>query len=204
MPEFQNELKQNPVVAILRGLRKEHASEVAELLVESGIRILEVPLNRDGALDALEQIKRTHGDVACVGAGTVVSRKTLKLAADAGADFCLAPNLNESILLEAKELGISFVPGALTPSEVFRAIELGSKVIKIFPFDQFGYASLRALLQVMPEGTDLLGVGGLKIDDLDEALSNGLAGIGVGSSLYRAGMEPSELRVYLKKNARQS
>jgi 2-dehydro-3-deoxyphosphogalactonate aldolase len=201
MNKLQLDLKKNPVVAILRGLQKHDASQIADVLVEFGVRILEIPLNREGALEALLQIKKTHGELALIGAGTVTSFEALGMVADADVDFCLAPNLNEAIVFKAQELGLSFVPGAFTPSEVFRASELGCEIVKIFPFDQFGYSAARALLQVLPEHTKLLAVGGLKIDDLGEALENGLAGVGVGSSLFRAGMTSTELRTYLESKA---
>lgn len=200
MNKLRLDLKEKPVVAILRGLQKHDASAIADVLVEFGVRILEIPLNRDGALEALLQIKRTHGDLVLLGAGTVTSLEALGSVADAEVDFCLAPNLNEAIVLEAQKLGLDFVPGAFTPSEVFRASELGCEIVKVFPFNQFGYASVRAILQVLPERTRLIAVGGLKIDDLGEAMESGLAGIGVGSSLYRAGMTTIELRTYLESN----
>jgi 2-dehydro-3-deoxyphosphogalactonate aldolase len=168
-------------------------------LVFHGIRIIEVPLNREGALKAIEKIKETHGDSAVVGAGTVTTPQRLKEAVAAGVDFCLAPNLNEDVVRSAAKREVEFIPGVFTPSEAFRAIDLGSKSLKIFPFDQFGFKAIGALRQVLPDSVNLIGVGGLEVGDLALALSKGLDGIGIGSSLYKPEMTPFELNTYLEE-----
>ena len=202
MTKFRTELKINPLVAILRGVNSAQASQIAEVLVSNGIRIIEVPLNRDGALMAIAKIKETHGASAVVGAGTVTTLEQLKDAVAAGVDFCLAPNLNEEVVRAAAKRETEFIPGVFTPSEAFRAIGLGSKSLKIFPFNQFGYASLGALRQVLPEDVALIGVGGLAVRDLADAIAKGLDGIGVGSSLYKPGMTPFQLSTHLEKELR--
>jgi 2-dehydro-3-deoxyphosphogalactonate aldolase len=45
-----------PLVAILRGLTPSDARAVGKTLFDSGFRLLEVPLNRPGALEAIREL----------------------------------------------------------------------------------------------------------------------------------------------------
>ena len=73
-----------------------------------------------------------------IGAGTVTNEKQLKLAYEAGAEFIISPDANETIIRHTKELGLFSVPGALTPTEISSALRFGADCIKIFPSSAFG------------------------------------------------------------------
>jgi 2-dehydro-3-deoxyphosphogluconate aldolase/(4S)-4-hydroxy-2-oxoglutarate aldolase len=90
-----------------------------------------------GAADAIAAVSARFPNVL-VGAGTVLDIDTARRAADAGADFMLAPSVDPATMAAALEDGIPFIPGAATPTEIHRALQLGARTIKIFPAGTLG------------------------------------------------------------------
>ena len=61
MSNWQDALNDNPLIAILRGLDADRAVETADVLVEAGFRIIEVPLNSPQPFVSIERIAAKHG-----------------------------------------------------------------------------------------------------------------------------------------------
>ena len=64
-----------PLVAILRGLTPAEAPQVGAILFEAGLRILEVPLNRPGAIESRAILAR----MAPADAGHHLERELVRL-----------------------------------------------------------------------------------------------------------------------------
>ena len=73
-----------------------------------------------------------------VGAGTVLTTANLAAARESGAAFAVAPGLNPRIVQQAREMGLPFVPGVATPSDIEQGIELGCSLLKFFPAEALG------------------------------------------------------------------
>lgn len=67
-----------------------------------------------------------------VGAGTVMTESQRKLAAAAGAEYIISPNVNVEIIRATKAAGLLSIPGAFTPSEIVTAYEAGADFVKLF------------------------------------------------------------------------
>ncbi|MES2856618.1 MAG: bifunctional 4-hydroxy-2-oxoglutarate aldolase/2-dehydro-3-deoxy-phosphogluconate aldolase, partial [Bdellovibrionota bacterium] len=118
-----------------------------------------------------------------VGAGTVRNLAQAKRALDAGAKFLVSPGLNEDVLGFSETKDLLYLPGVLTPTEIMRATELGSEVVKIFPAASVGGAEyLRALSGPFPE-VKWVATGGIKIEDTRDYMRAGAFAIGLGSQL---------------------
>jgi 2-dehydro-3-deoxyphosphogalactonate aldolase len=181
------------MIAILRGLRPDEASDVGHCLYEAGIRTLEVPLNSPEPYASIERLRSSLSSDALVGAGTVLEPEQATLCQAAGAQFIVSPDLNETVVTESLRLGLGSFPGVATPSEALRAVRLGTRTLKIFPAEQVGIAGMKAWLAVLPPDVALYPVGGVNAGNLDDWLAAGAAGVGIGSSLYRPGVSLASL-----------
>ena len=103
-------LAPTPLIAILRGLKPEHAEAVASVLVEAGFGAIEVPLNSPEPLKSIEIIARRFGGATLVGGGTVLMPGAVEAAAAAGAKLIVAPNADPAAIERALKLGCSSCP----------------------------------------------------------------------------------------------
>ncbi|TPG54126.1 2-dehydro-3-deoxy-6-phosphogalactonate aldolase [Sphingomonas glacialis] len=176
-----------PVVAILRGIRPDEALPVAEALVEAGIRIIEVPLNSPDPFTSITAIQQAFGDTAAIGGGTVLNVAAVEALAATGGTVMVTPNTDSAVIARAVELGLEPMPGFVTPSEAFRAIDAGARRIKLFPAVALGPDYLKAIREVLPRDVSVWGVGGTGADNFADWLAAGAEGIGVGGGVYRPG-----------------
>src|SRR5690606_13073968 len=126
-----------PIVGILRGISMEIACEVARTYVGAGLYTLEVTMNTEDAADIINILGKEFPDLN-VGAGTVCNMKDLENALNAGAQFIVAPIMDEEVIRTAVAHNITIFPGAYTPTEIYRAWSLGASAVKIFPATQPG------------------------------------------------------------------
>ncbi len=176
-----------PVVAILRGIRREEALPVAAALVDAGIRLIEVPLNSPDPFDSIRAIQDRFGDRAAIGAGTVLDPASVDTLAATGSRIMVTPNTDATIIARAVALGLEPMPGFVTPSEAFAAIGAGARRIKLFPAVALGPSYLKAIREVLPKHVRVWAVGGTGAANIGEWLGAGAEGIGVGGALYRPG-----------------
>lgn len=134
-----------PVMPVLVIEKTEHAVPLAKALVAGGIRVLEVTLRTEAALESVRLIAEQVPE-AIVGVGTVIRPEQFKQSRDAGARFAVTPGLTPKLVAGAREVGIPLLPGVMTPSEVIYALEEGFDALKLFPAEQAGsYGMLKAL-----------------------------------------------------------
>jgi len=138
------------LVAVLTIERVEQAVPLARALVAGGVRTLEITLRTPVGADAAAAIQEAVAD-AVVGLGTVVTRRDLELAKSLGLPFAFSPGATPDLLDAAVELGIPFVPGIATASELLAAISRGFTTVKLFPAEQVGgVGALKALAGPFP------------------------------------------------------
>lgn len=138
-------LNLTPVIPVIVIDDASHAVPMAQALVKGGIRVLEVTLRTPSALDSIRRIRREVKD-AIVGAGTVLTPEQFTAVADAGAQFVVSPGLTPALAEAAKATALPLLPGAVTPSEIMLAMQLGFHHLKFFPAQQSGgVAMLKAL-----------------------------------------------------------
>jgi len=182
-----------PLVAILRGLQPERATEVGDILYQAGFRLLEVPLNRPGALAAMQAMRRHLPADALVGAGTVLSVEQANAVAEAGGQLVISPDCNPLVIARTRELGLLSIPGAATPSEAFAALRAGAHAVKAFPAEGLPPEVIKAWRTVLPPELPILPVGGITPERLIPYLRAGANGFGLGGALYQPDMALPEL-----------
>jgi 2-dehydro-3-deoxyphosphogalactonate aldolase len=176
-----------PLVAILRGLEPERAVQVGEALVEAGFDIIEVPLNSPEPLVSIAALVEALGHRALIGAGTVLAEAEVDALAAIGAQLVVSPNCNPAVIRRSVEHGMVSLPGVLTPTEMFAAIEAGASGLKLFPADMAGPAVIKAVRAVLPPAVPILAVGGISAANMGDYLAAGAAGFGIGGALFMPG-----------------
>ena len=169
------------VVAVLR--RAAEPDRTVAALRAGGIRIVEITLDSSGALDTIRRLRLDPELVVL--AGTVRTPAEAEQAAAAGAQACIAPVLVEDVIERCKSLGLPVIPGALTPSEIEAAWQLGAQMVKLFPASLGGPDYVRDVVAPLAN-VPLLVTGGVDITNAAAFLRAGAAAVGVGSALLAA------------------
>ena len=177
------------VVAIVRGYTISECIGLAEALCKGGVELMEVtfPQNdRDGAeytARTISALKEALGDRMEFGAGTVTTTEMVKMAKDAGATFIISPDTNEEVIKATVEAGLVSIPGALTPTEIKHAWDLGADFVKVFPAGVFGPKYFKDVHAPLSQ-VRMLAVGSVSSDNIADYLKNSACGAGVASCLF--------------------
>jgi 2-dehydro-3-deoxyphosphogluconate aldolase/(4S)-4-hydroxy-2-oxoglutarate aldolase len=157
------------VIPVLEIDSVESAKPLAESLLAGGLPIAEVTLRTDAALESIRVIAGKVTEVL-VGAGTVVNREQAEAARDAGAQFLVSPGMAEDIIVWAQENSLPILPGAVTPSEMIRGINLGLNILKFFPAETMGgLKTIKAMSDPFPQ-LRFIPTGGIRLENLAEYL----------------------------------
>jgi 2-dehydro-3-deoxyphosphogalactonate aldolase len=184
---LRQRLGECPLVAIIRGITPGEAEAVGAALFDSGMRIIEVPLNSPDPLGSIERLARTLGEEVLIGAGTVIEVADVALVKDAGGRIIVSPNSNPEVIAAAAAAGLVSCPGYYTPSEGFAALRAGAHGLKLFPAENATPAVLKAQLAVLPKEVPIIVVGGIKPDNMQPWMDAGASGFGLGGGLYQPG-----------------
>jgi 2-dehydro-3-deoxyphosphogalactonate aldolase len=182
-----------PLVAILRGLTPAEAPAVGAALFAAGFRMLEVPLNRPGAIECIALLARQAPAHALVGGGTMLTLDDVRAVHGAGGRLMVAPNCDIEVIRLAASLGMFCAPGVATPTEAFNAIGAGAHALKIFPAEMVGPSGLKAMKAVLPPEMPLWPVGGIKPETMASWLAAGATGFGIGGALFTPGLSAAEV-----------
>ena len=181
-------IQEEKLVAILRGVPMDRIDGVVGALVRGGVRILEFTFDHaepDCVKANAEKIRRTvekFGDQVLVGCGTTLTIEEVEAAHDAGACLVISPNVDMAVIRRTKQLDMVSMPGALTPTEIVAAYDLGADIVKLFPAGELGLGYIKAVrgpLKHIP----MSAVGGVKPENVGEYLDAGVCGFGVGGPL---------------------
>ncbi|MGH7753735.1 MAG: bifunctional 4-hydroxy-2-oxoglutarate aldolase/2-dehydro-3-deoxy-phosphogluconate aldolase [Gemmatimonadales bacterium] len=172
-----------PVVGILRGFAAAEAERLVKASVEGGLRNIEVTMNSPGAADQIRRVREVAGPGVNVGAGTVVTLASLEEALRAGAGFIVTPALLPDVVRACVERKIPVFPGAMTPTEILQAWQLGATMVKVFPADRLGPEFIKAVKAPFPE-IPLMPTGGVTVETLGAFKKAGAGAFGVGTPLF--------------------
>jgi len=182
------------LIAILRGITPEEAKPVCEVLIASGIRKIEVPLNSPEPFESIRRMSELSQGAATIGAGTVLTPQDVDRVKDAGGTLIVSPNVDVEVIAHTRALGMESWPGIFTPSEAFAALKAGATGLKLFPGSMAGPGGLKALRAVLPKGTQVYAVGGAGAENFAEWRGASADGFGIGSALYKPGLSLAEVQ----------
>lgn len=183
-----------PLVAILRGLTPEEAPEIGRVLFETGFRMVEVPLNRPGAIEAMQEILRIAPEDALVGAGTVLTVEQAETVRKAGGRLIVSPHCAPGVISYAAQNGMIAMPGVTTPTEAFQALDAGAAGLKLFPAEMIPPEAVKSIRSVIPSEVPLYPVGGIHPHSMAAYAAAGASGFGIGGQLFKPGMDAAAVR----------
>jgi len=170
------------LIVVARAQRAEDYDRVLDVLIDAGIRSVELTLTTPGTFDRLPHLLAQYRGIADLGVGTVTNSADLAQAVDAGASYLVTPITSSAFVQQATDAGVPIVPGGLTPTELFASWSAGASAVKIFPAGQVGPAYLKDLRGPFP---DLVAVpsGGVDLAGAAAWLQAGAVAVSVGGPL---------------------
>jgi 2-dehydro-3-deoxyphosphogluconate aldolase/(4S)-4-hydroxy-2-oxoglutarate aldolase len=186
--ELIKQIEKEKIIVIVRGVESEKLIPLAEAIYNGGIHFLEITYSANSSVsdeETAENIKLLAShfkDRMHIGAGTVLTEKQVELTYQAGGEFIISPDTNPEVIKKTKSLGMLSMPGALTPTEVQIAHRSGADFVKLFPVTNLGVGYIKAVKAPLSH-IKFLAVGGINLDNINEYLSAGVSGFGIGTNI---------------------
>ena len=189
-----------PLIAILRNQQVEHIDMLVQAVANGGFYAMEITMNTPKAGEQIRAAISSAENRLTIGAGTVTCLAELDRAQEAGANFIVTPIVVPEVISECVSRGLAVFPGALTPTEVHQAHQLGSTMVKLFPAHRFGPDYLRDLKAPL-SSVRLLATGGITPETIPAYVSAGADGFGIGSPLFQTDRIAANDWVWLQSRA---
>ena len=138
---MRNILAGHSVIPVITLDRVEDAVPLAQALVAGGLKVLEVTLRTEAAVEGIREIVK-HVPDAIVGTGTVCNEQQIKLSEDLGCQFMISPGATDKLLEAGARSSVPFLPGVASVSELMRGMEYGHRHFKFFPAEAAGGTSV--------------------------------------------------------------
>lgn len=175
-------IKQYRVIAIVKGVGSLYMENVVKALYEGGIRIVEITLSSADSLKSITTIREKMKGKMVVGAGTVMTEKSVDDAAAAGAQFISCIHSDAKILHKIAEMDKAIIAGAFTPTNIVTAREYGADFINIFPSISLGPDYFKHIKSPFNDSF-FIAVGGIDTKNAAEFLKAGASGVAIGNNL---------------------
>ena len=171
------------LMVAVRSDTPERAYKAAKACINGGVKLIEITFSVPEAEEVIKIL--SDDDSVAVGAGTVLSTTDAKKALKAGATYIVSPNFDEKIVKFTKKEGAVSIPGACTPTEIYRAYKAGGDIIKLFPFVEIGGLDfLKTIRGPMPFIKYMLS-GGVTLNNISQYIAADASCILVGSAIIK-------------------
>jgi 2-dehydro-3-deoxyphosphogluconate aldolase / (4S)-4-hydroxy-2-oxoglutarate aldolase len=177
-------IKALPIFAAVSAPSADSALKSASAAIAGGLTQIEIRLSSPGAYRVISDLRREHGDAVLVGAGSVVTSEMADRAIKAGAQFLSSPHTDDGILTACRERGLLAIAGALTPTEVMHAWNLGCPLVCVNPAGPFGGPAYVHWLADAFEDVRLMPSGGVSNENLRDYIRAGARAATIGAGLF--------------------
>lgn len=171
------------LIPVIRGRDPEVVLEIVDTLITGGVRTVEITFTVPRADKLITTLRERYPHIP-IGAGTLLNEEDARRAVAAGAQYLVSPGGVEAVARVGEDAGLPFFLGAMTPTEIARALALGSDMVKLFPGSVLGPGYLKAVRAVFP-GARWCPTGGIDGTNLATWLDAGATVVGIGSPLLR-------------------
>jgi 2-dehydro-3-deoxyphosphogluconate aldolase/(4S)-4-hydroxy-2-oxoglutarate aldolase len=199
-PQVALSLRRSPVVGVVRTGSFEEAARQARLFADAGIELVEITFSVPDAprlvREMLAQRPQTaEGGPPWIGMGTVTTADRAREAVQAGSEFIVTPNVSSDVARIARGAGLYLILGALTPTEVVLARELGADLVKVYPLPPVGGPHYLSTIRQPLGDIPMLAGGGFSVDEIPAYARAGAVAFGIGAPLLGADDEESRGRI---------
>ncbi len=170
------------LVAVLRGPSLELTLQMVGALIAGGVQAVEITYSTPYAAEVTQQLDKKYGSTIVLGMGTLTEPKQVADAREAGAKFIVSPICTQDLGKAMVSSGLAVMIGALSPTEIYEAYQMGSDVVKVFPGSLVGPAYIKAIKGPFPS-IPIMPTGGVSAANVGEWFSAGVFGVGAGSEL---------------------
>jgi len=161
--------------------------EITRTIYKAGVRVFEYTNRGPEALENFKLLRKLATEEMPdleLGIGTIKSVKEAQDFLEAGADFLVSPIVNPKVGQMAYEADMLWIPGCMTPTEIFTAQENHAALIKLFPANILGEAFLTSIKELFP-GQLFIPTGGVDLtkENISGWFKAGVSAVGLGSKL---------------------
>ncbi len=178
------EIKSSGIVAVVRAETTDRAKQIVEDCIDGGIKVIELTFTVPFAHSVIEELAKSYGKSALIGAGTVLDSETARIAVLSGASFVVSPHFNPEITRLCNRYRIANMSGILTVKEAVEAMESGVDILKLFPANLVGPAFIKDINGPLPQA-QIMPTGGVTVENTSEWIKAGAVAVGVGGSLTK-------------------
>lgn len=187
-------LEQAKVIPVIRETTYKEGMKKTLQSIEGGFKIIEVTFTIPSAGKIIQSLKSKYPHITFI-AGSVDNLIKLEEARLVGVKIIVAPNFNEKISAKCLKNDLIYIPGALTPTEIFKIIEAGWIWIKIFPGSIINLTYPQSIKSLYPN-IKIMITGGVDEKNYLKWLSHSADIVGIGSSLFKG--EDFEIKQKMK------
>ncbi len=182
-------IEETGIVAVVRAENSEQALKIAEAVKAGGLQAIEITMTVPGAIDVIKELAATYtNNEILIGAGSVLDAETARACILAGAEYIVGPTFDKETVKLCNRYQKVVMPGAMSVTEVHKAMDAGADIVKVFPATLFGPKIIKAIKGPIPQAP-LLPTGGVDLDNVAEWIKAGSFAVGVGSALTAGAKE---------------
>ncbi|MEA5573262.1 bifunctional 4-hydroxy-2-oxoglutarate aldolase/2-dehydro-3-deoxy-phosphogluconate aldolase [Calothrix sp. UHCC 0171] len=178
-----SKLRKYRAIAVIRASHLELGWHMANAVAAGGVKLIEITWNSSNAGNLINKLRSELPD-CIIGTGTVLNLRDLNNAISAGAEYVFTPHVDPELITASIKKNIPMNPGALTPTEIISAWNLGVPCIKVFPVQSLGGANYIKSLQGPLGHIPLIPTGGVTLENAHNFLQAGAIAVGVSSELF--------------------
>ncbi len=176
-------LQSHRAIAVLRTCDLKLGRILAHSVIAGGMRLIEITWNSAEPEKLIAELREMFPD-CLVGTGTVLTLADLENAIACGSQFCFTPHVNKALIEKAIQAEIPIIPGALTPTEIITAWQMGASAVKVFPVQCLGGSDYIQALQGPLAQIPLIPTGGVTLENALSFIQSGAIAIGLSGQLF--------------------
>ena len=200
-----NSLRIQPIIVVIRlekdffNLPYKRNKLISKInkLSNYGIKNIEIGWDRNEEwVDLVYEIKNNFQQLN-IGAASISSIHALDSILSLDLNYCMSPVFQKEVHVEAIKNNQLVIPGVSNIESFKEAINLGYKIIKIFPASKLGINFLNKLKEFKERDIFFIGAGGIRSRDLKRLLRNGYNALAIGKGLKNQ-IPDQDLETWLK------
>ena len=198
-------LKIQPLIIVIRlennffnlSKKKENLLSKIENLSNFGIKNIEIGWDSNPEwVNLILEIKKRFKSIN-IGIASISSRQSLESILSLDVNYSMSQFFNKEIHIQAIEYNQLVIPGISNIENFKEAIDLGYKIVKIFPASKLGINFINELKDFKKKDIFFIGAGGIKSKNLKKFLKSGYDALVIGREL-RNQTPDKDLEIWLK------